>query len=363
MLDNKLALPTETSGITADWLEQALSGYAPGVRVRDFEFLDTINTTCTKIRIRLDLENNRTDGPIPETVILKGGFEPHSRKMWGMHKHEALSYSTIVTQLGLRVPTPYFAAWDEDALQGIIIMEDLKARGVKFCSPLEPHSFEHANKRVKALARFHAQTWGSPEIQAGGRWGWLHDMTGNWNGYFGEYLEPDVWDFYIRSPRGAAVSVKFHDRHWMQDALDRMDVFARGLPQCANHGDTHIGNQYVDIDGEPGFFDCISCRAPGLLEISYYLGSALDSSVRRAHEGALIAAYLEELKRHGVDAPSFSDALNQYAHFLAFGFAIWIINESVFQTESNNTAFASRFSQAMLDHQTAEKLAQIPLRA
>ncbi len=358
---NVFSLPTEIEGITADWLTAALSGYAPGVRVKSFEMVDFINTTCTKIRIRLDLEGNRADAPIPETVILKGGFEAHSRKMWPMHMNEALSYSTLMPQLGLRVPTPYFAAWDEQALQGIVIMEDLVARGVTFCSPLVSHSFEHTEKRVRALARFHAQTWDSPEIRPGGRWGWLSDMPANWNLYFHPYLEPESWNHYVTSARGAAVSTRFHDREWMLDALDRMAALANTLPFCANHGDTHIGNQYIDVDGEPGFFDCIACAAPGILEIAYHLGCALDLADRGRWEGALIQAYLTELRAHGVEPPSFDEAMHQYACFLAFGYAIFIINEAVFQTEANNTAYTARFSQAMLDHDTKGKLAEIKL--
>jgi hypothetical protein len=358
---NTFALPTEIDGITAEWLEAALSGYAPGLRVRGFEMVDFIRTTCTKIRIRLDLENNPPDAPIPETVILKGGFEPHSRKMSGMHMTEALSYKTLMPQLGLRVPTPYFAEWDEKAQQGIVIMEDLVARGVTFCSPLRPHTFEHTEKRLRALARFHAQTWDSREIRPGGRWDWLDDMPAHWNLYFGEYLKEETWKHYIASPRGAAVSTEFHDAAWMQDALDRMAVLAKQLPYCANHGDTHIGNQYVDADGEPGFFDCIACAAPGIIEVSYHLGCALDLATRRKYEGALIQSWLDELHRSGVAAPSFDEAMHQYGCFLAFGYAIFIINEAIFQTEANNTAYTARFSQAMLDHDTKGKLAAISL--
>jgi hypothetical protein len=358
---NTFALPTEIEGITGDWLEAALSGYAPGVRVRGFEMVDFINTTCTKIRLKLDLQNNREDAPIPQTVILKGGFEPHSRKMAGMHMNESLSYATLMPQLGLNVPTPYFAGWDEDAQQGIVIMEDLVASGAHFCSPLVPHTFEHTEKRLRALARFHAQTWDSPEIRPGGRWGWLDDTAANWNLYFDNYLKDEVWNHYISSPRGAAVSKEFHDNAWMHDALDRMAVLARGLPRCANHGDTHIGNQYVDANGEPGFFDCIACAAPGIMEVSYHMACALDLATRRKYEGALIQSYLDELTRNGVDAPSFDDALYQFGCFLAYGYAVFIINEAIFQTEANNTAYTARFSQAMLDHDTKGKLAAIRL--
>jgi hypothetical protein len=186
-------------------------------------------------------------------------------------------------------------------------------------------------------------------------------MPANWNHYFHPYFEPESWRHYVGSPRGAAVSVRFHDRDWMLDALDRMAALARSLPFCANHGDTHIGNQYVDAQGEPGFFDCIACTAPGILEIAYHLGCALDLADRRAWEGALIQSYLSELRAAGVDAPGFDEAMHQYACFLAFGYAIFIINEAVFQTESNNTAYTARFSQAMLDHDTMGKLAEIKL--
>lgn len=358
---NKLSLPVELDGITPEWLEAALSGSAPGIRVRSFEMVDFMRTTCTKIRLKLELENNPPETPIPQSVILKGGFEPHSRKMWGMHKNEALSYATLMPQLGLRVPTPYFAAWDEENLQGIVIMEDLVARGVEFCSPLAPYSFDHVAKRLKALAHFHAQTWDSPEIRPGGRWDWLHDMPANWHHYFDQYLEPEVWGHYVRSPRGAAVSTTFHDRDWMHDSLNRMAALARTLPYCAHHGDTHLGNQYVDVDGEPGFFDCIACAAPGMMEVSYHMGCALDTATRRKYEGALIQSYLDELRDNGVEPPSFDEAMHQYAVFLAYGYAIFIINEAVFQTEANNTAYTARFSQAMLDHDTKSKLAAIPL--
>ena len=50
---NVLHLPVEIEGITRDWLEAALSAYAPGVRVRNFETVDMIRATCTKIRLKL----------------------------------------------------------------------------------------------------------------------------------------------------------------------------------------------------------------------------------------------------------------------------------------------------------------------
>ena len=148
----------------------------------------------------------------------------------------------------------------------------------------------------------------------------------------------------------------------MYDALDRMAVVADALPSCALHADTHLGNLYVDVDGEPGFFDVISMSGPGILEITYHLGCALDPATRRRHEGPLIQVYLDELRAHGVMPPSFDEAFHQYQVFLAYGYMVFIINEVIFQSPANNTAYTARFSQAMLDHDTKGKLAAIKLQ-
>ena len=49
-------------------------------------------------------------------------------------------------------------------------------------------------------------------------------------------------------------------------------------------------------------------------------------------------------------APAFDDAWLDYRRSLAWGLFIFLTNEIRFQTESVNTAYAARFSQAALDH-------------
>ena len=54
----------------------------------------------------------------------------------------------------------------------------------------------------------------------------------------------------------------------------------------------------------------------------------------------------------GISPPSFDEAFEAYRHELAYGYFIFIINESPFQTEAVNTAQAMGFAMAMLDHDT-----------
>lgn len=99
-------LPVEIEEIDKAWLTTALRTRRPQVEVRGFEIVDMIRGTCTKIRLRLDLANNPADDPIPETVILKGGFEPHSRDMHYILEKEARAYAEILSPLVCAAPRP-----------------------------------------------------------------------------------------------------------------------------------------------------------------------------------------------------------------------------------------------------------------
>jgi hypothetical protein len=353
MLDrSSRPLPITVEEIDRDWLTAALRTRTPGVTVRGFDIADIKHGTCTKIRLRLDMDAAGKRAGVPETVILKGGFESHSREWHSMHEQEVRGYDDVYRVQPLPSPALYFAEYDRERQQGIIIMEDLVARGVTFCDPLQPQSYEEVARRLRVLARHHARTWSSPDFAPGGRWDWADDITVASRSYFNRYLVPEVWQRFVDSPRGAASSVRFHDREWIDDMLDRHVILSRQLPPCMNHGDTHLGNLYIDRDGTPGFLDTVPGRAPAMVEISYHVPCALDLADRRRWEGALVQHYLDELGANGIDPPGFEEAMRQYAIFLAHGYLVFLVNESYFQREAINTAYTARFSAAMLDHDT-----------
>jgi hypothetical protein len=127
----------------------------------------------------------------------------------------------------MKLPSPayHFADYDAERQQGIIIMDDLVARGVTFCHALEPQSYEQVARRLGVLAGFHASSWGSAELEPGGRWGDLPDFFDVMRDFFDRNLSPESWKRNIVAPRGAATSVRFHDRDWMADAWDRLTHF------------------------------------------------------------------------------------------------------------------------------------------
>jgi hypothetical protein len=343
-------LPVSIDEIDGPWLTAALGRRYAGAEVGRVDVVDVNNGTCTKIKLRLALNAAGRAAGIPERVVLKGGFEPHSRDMGHMHEVEARAYRDILPIITLPTPECYFADYDPERAQGIVIMEDLTLRGVTFCNPLRTQTYDQLRDRISVLARFHAPTWGTQALEAGGRWAWVKSLFEQLKPTFAFHLQPEPWARYMTMPRAAAVSVRYQSLDWMKRAVEQMCRLAERLPHSVLHGDTHPGNTYLDRSGAPGFFDPVSHRGPGVAEVVYNMIAALDVPDRRRWEGPLIQHYLDELKGQGVAAPGFDETMTHVAAFLPCGYLIWVTNETFMQSEAVNTAYTSRFSAAMLDH-------------
>jgi aminoglycoside/choline kinase family phosphotransferase len=272
---------------------------------------------------------------------------------------EVRAYADVAPHSPLRTPRCFFAAYDAAAEQGIVIMEDLRARGVTFLHPQRPQAPDVVAKRLSALARHHAMTWNSPDIEAGGRFAFAGDYIEGFAS-FAPLLTAEVWDSYVASSRGAAASVRFHSLDWMKAVLDKLGRHSQTVPRALIHGDTHLGNLYIDTDGEPGFFDSLPHIAPPMIEIAYHITCALDPADRREHDRALVDHYRRALLANGIDAPPLDKLMRQFGLYLATGYLIFLLNASAFQPEAINTAYTARYSSAMLDHDTIGLIAALP---
>lgn len=355
MSDMKLPLTAEE--ITTDWLNAALRFRYPDVVVSTSKVEDIILGTSTKIRVSLQYAKGRDCG-LPPTMIVKGGFEAHSPKMKEMYINEIRSYRDVVPLITMNTPFCYYAGSDPDSHQSVVIMEDLRAKGVNFLHPQKPQSFAQVARRLTAMARYHAETWNSPRFKPGGEWDYMQGRHEGWSVVYAErYLVPEVWQHYVDSPRGAASSKTLHDRDWMAGALKKLGELHKNYPIVLVHGDTHLGNLYEEQDGTPGFFDMQHSKGPWFMEVTYHLVGALDMADRPKYESALLMHYLEQLKANGVtQVPAYEEAFECYRREIAYGFFIFIINEIKFQTEAINTAYTARFSAAAVQHDTVRLL-------
>ncbi|MGF6303793.1 MULTISPECIES: ecdysteroid 22-kinase family protein [Paraburkholderia] len=353
IVESDMRLPVTVDEISAKWLTAALRFRYPGVEVTSLKCEDVLSGTSTKVRVLLEYKGTGDDLGLPARMIVKGGFEEHSPLMKDMYHNEMRFYRDVLPFIDMNTPRCFYAGTDPSGWQSIVVMEDLRASGATFCHAQRSAGYDDVAARLVAMARYHAQTWDSPEFAESGRYGWVGERFSGWSlDYMRRYLVPEVWRHYAELPRGAAVSRLLHDRDWMEAALTHLGESHRGKPVCLIHGDTHLGNLYVTADGKPGFFDAQVSRAPWSLEVSYHICSALDIADRRKWERPLLAHYLTHLAANGVETPAFEVAWQDYRRDLIYGYFIFAINETRFQTEAVNTAYAARFGAALLDHGT-----------
>lgn len=353
-----LPLPCRIEEVDAAWLQAALRRKWPEVKVAAAAVRDVITGTSTKIRVALEYAGGAE--ALPPTLIVKGGFEAHSPLFGFMYESEMRSYRDIVQALELPMNTPrcHFAARDPHSHQSLIILEDLKAKGVRFCRAQEPLDFAQVSRFLDAQARYHAARWDDPALRDGGSLDWLIEQLGGSSKEYAErYLKPEVWAHYMDLPRAQALPRRLRDGARMRRALELLAQAQHALPRCIAHGDTHLGNLYLEADGRPGFFDLQIRRSCWVQDLAYHMNCALDIDDRRAWERELLAYYLSRLAAYGVaQPPRFEQAWADYRRELVYGLFIFLINETRFQTESTNTAYAARFGAAVADHGSFELL-------
>ncbi len=340
MAKTALPLPVRLEEVDAAWLAAAT-----GCNVSTARVVDVILGTSTKIRVAVESDS------LPPTLIVKGGFEDHSPKMREMYRNEIDFYSRIAPHLPINTPRCWYAGSDPGSHQSIVIMEDLVASGVTFLHAQRPETRAAVEKRLAALARFHAASWYDPKVTPQGRgWDWVPRRFTDWSMVYAErYLSEEVWRHYCESPRGAATSVRLHDRDWMRRALSAYNTIEANDAQCVIHGDTHLGNLYVEADGTPGFLDSQPSVASPFNEVAYHITGALDIADRAGWERELLDFYLDALAQKGIRHDR-ELAWLRYRQYIGYGFFIFLINEIRFQTEAINTAYTARFGAAMLDH-------------
>ena len=129
-MSNLLPLPLTSEALTAEWLTAALAPEFPGSVVESVRVADVMTGTSTKIRIALGYNVIGRMHGLPATLIVKGGFEPHSPQLWGVNRAETSFYGNLQHRITMRSPRCYYAGLDPDGYQSVIILEDLDVRGV-----------------------------------------------------------------------------------------------------------------------------------------------------------------------------------------------------------------------------------------
>jgi len=352
-------IPKAASEITPEWLTVALraGGSVGDVTVEDVR-LEALAAGVGYMGEVVRLHLASSGGSAPATMIAKVPTQdPTLRAMMKptrVYEREARFFDEIAAGLPIRVPACYRAAFDLDADDYLILMEDLgdtptgdQAVGV---------SVDDADRVLRTLARFHAHFWGNRNGLAS--FDFVPDTNGALN-KFGEGIYAaslpgfmDGWG-HLLVPEMQDPAARFGPN--VPQLLDRL--FA--MPSTLVHGDFRADNLFFGTDsaGRPEItvidFQAIS-RGGAANDVGYFVSQNLSVADRRAHEHALLDAYHETLVAEGVTGYSREQLFEDYRVGVMYGWVIPVLAGGSLDTSSDRakvlwTAVIDRVQTAILD--------------
>ena len=300
-----IPIPDSIEAITTEWVSLAVSTRYPDSIAESVEIVDAHSGTTGRVQLRVRW-NAESNAP----VALFGKLaptDPIQRQMVAftdMGRREARFYAEIAASVPVRAPRPIWSGWsNEDESQYCMLLEDLSQAGCRFPTSQESAAQQPVEGMIDTLATLHGHYWQSPRFSRDLDW-----IEPPMRSSIGPLLvKQGMEQFGDRMPpEFHALAALYIDHN--EAVCDLLD----SGPETLTHGDSHIGNTFLDHN-QVGLLDwACTCRAPGIRDVSYYLCNSVPTSVRRDRESVLLARYLERLNANGGTAASFETAWRQY---------------------------------------------------
>jgi hypothetical protein len=307
-------IPRVAADITSEWLTTALQPRHPGARVAAVEIVGNDEVTNQHVRLRVTYEE-----PAGAPELLFGKLLPldpdrrESIALTRMGPREARFYAELAPQLALRVPQVHVAAIGTDEHEFVVLLEDLDASGCQVSDGTWGITRDGAAQALEDLAAMHVRYEDPARRAAEADWVPPYSAGGT---YAVDRLQFALDHHRDRiSDEFAAVSELY-----IAHRLAVHELWT-GPDVTVVHGDTHIGNLFVEAAGgatnldagRVGFYDwgVIHLDQP-LRDVSYLLQMAMQPDDRRAHEAELLRHYLAVRAALGGAPMTFDDAWAQH---------------------------------------------------
>lgn len=234
----------------------------------------------------------------------------------GLYATEINFYRHLAHTVDVRTPKIWYAEIDEATHDFTLIMEDqAPARAV---DQLHGCSLEDCESALRELARLHGPRWNDPALA---RIAWFRDRL---------TLVRELVDTGF-----ADMVAGFLDRYGSlinKDCVPVIDRFSKAWPlvlrdtrspRTIAHTDFRPDNLLFDVHGERGSVVVLDwagiLNTSGLLDVAYFIGSALTSEQRRSHERDLVKVYFSELSKYPLAGYDFDACWLDYRRFPFFG--------------------------------------------
>jgi hypothetical protein len=338
-------LPRQVEELTADWLSGVFERQGIRARVDSLEQTRIIWGTATKVFVTASFSGPDSGG-LPTQLCIKGGFDEQSRTfgLASAYELEADFFREIAPTLD--VPLPHCLSAEVEPGQGIIVLEDLTARGVSFPDVVQGLSPDTIARGLEAMAAWQAATWGvrAPRPR------WLPVGCRAAREALQVLLQEPVFATLADRAILPPLPSELRNADAVRTAYRALWAEDDAAEQALSHGDAHIGQLYLDPHAGPAFLDWQgACLAPWACDVAYFIGGALSPADRCRHERHLLAHYLEALASRGGPALDVEEAWLSYRQHTLHGF-IWAVTPTHLQPEPVVVALAKRYLAAIDDH-------------
>jgi len=289
-----------------EWLAAVLGAPVVGVDAAP------VGTGQVAASIRLTL---RYDGPTeaPATLVAKvPSDDPVSRATgaaMGNYEVESSFYRDLAGSLPMRTPRCHHVEHDPSTHDFLLLLEDLAP--AEQGDQLTGCDADTAALAVSELPKLHAPRWGDPALAS---LGWLARSTPE-RAAFGAQMLTTLHEGFVAR---YAERLDGEIAGLLERLLPRLLPYFGsdgGLPGTIQHGDYRLDNL---LFGTPAGGPPIAVvdwqtvvLGAGLVDLSYFMGAAMDTASRRAVERDLVELYLANMSSAGV-ALSFDECWREY---------------------------------------------------
>lgn len=290
-------------------------------------------------RLFLDYDGEPVEAP--HTLVGKfAAADPTSKATAAqlqLYRTELRFYEHLAHTVDVRCPRVFYSDIDLQTHDFVLLMDDqAPARAI---DQITGCSLGECRNALRELARLHGPRWNDPQLA---EIDWLQERTTIMYAVADQLL-PKAVSFFLEHYRerlqpGDIELIEGFVPLWPRILRDTAS------PKTLVHTDFRPDNLLFDVRGEIGSVVVLDWAgiqyASGLLDVGYFIGSALSIEQRRAHERELVAAYFDELRRYPLGGYDWDACWQDYRRFPFFGlFTSLIAPMMVERTERSDVLF------------------------
>jgi aminoglycoside/choline kinase family phosphotransferase len=286
-------IPASVSDLTPEWFSSVLDTRVIAAEVEPLD--EGVGFLGRTVRSRL---SHSAPSAVPMSVVVKFAAEGPvgaAAAATGFYEREVRFYCEVSAEVGIAVPTCFFADIDPESGLFVLVLEDLLP--ARAGDQLVGATDDEIASAVSTAARLHARWWGHPEV---GGYGWLPSQAQLVTGMlerasqlYGAFAE--AWDGRLSDDE-----LRLGERVLL--GLGSLLGTVDHPPFTLVHGDYRLDNLFFTADNGVAVVDWqLPFRGySGAFDLALLLASSLTPEGRNRLTSALERLYLDELARNGV---------------------------------------------------------------